>query len=78
MTTFAKLCKRWRKKRELSMAAAARALKVPYITWQSWEYGKREPRGLSRKLIAAKLAQRKRGHALRTKRVPVRQAHFVA
>ena len=56
-STFAKLVRRWRKRRKLSMVAAAEKIGVPYITWQSWEYGLREPRGLALDLITAKLSR---------------------
>jgi DNA-binding transcriptional regulator YiaG len=55
--TFAALVRRWRKHRKLSMVGAADRLGVPYITWQSWEYGLRTPRGLARQLIVAKLSR---------------------
>lgn len=54
---FAKLARRWRKQRKLSMVDAAARLGVPYITWQSWEYGLHTPRGLALELITAKLSR---------------------
>jgi DNA-binding transcriptional regulator YiaG len=56
-TKFQRVAIRWRKKRGLSMTAAARRLDVPYITWQSWEYGIHEPTGLARALIIARLSR---------------------
>src|SRR5215831_6600742 len=56
-TSFQREVKRWRKKRGLSMAAAARELGVPYVTWQTWEYGRHEPRGLACQAIIEKLTR---------------------
>lgn len=52
---FRRLVLKWRARRKLSQAAAARELGVPARTYQDWEYGKRAPRGLALALIAQRL-----------------------
>ena len=54
-TGFSRLAVRWRKRKGYSMVEAASRLGVPYITWQSWEYGLRAPKGLARALIVKRL-----------------------
>lgn len=50
----------WRTQRGLSMAAAARQLKIPYRTLQDWEAGLHAPRGFARRMILETLARRGR------------------
>lgn len=38
----------WRRRRKLSQTGAARALGVSVRTFQEWEQGRRQPRGLAR------------------------------
>jgi DNA-binding transcriptional regulator YiaG len=55
--TFAQALRRWRKAQGgITKAEAARRLGVPYRTWQNWELGINEPRGLARRLILESLA----------------------
>lgn len=52
---FMDLVRNWRARRRLSQPAAAAALGVPYRTFQSWEYGVREPNSFVRRLIEQQL-----------------------
>lgn len=49
--TFARLVRRWRIARQLSKVEAARNLRVPYRTFQDWEYSRRTPTGIRRRLL---------------------------
>lgn len=53
---FAALVLKWRNAQQLSQPKAAERLGVPYRTFQDWEYGQREPRGLARVLITRRLS----------------------
>lgn len=55
--TFADLVRAWRERRKLSRVDASRELGIPLRTLEDWEYGKRTPRGIARKLITARLAR---------------------
>jgi DNA-binding transcriptional regulator YiaG len=53
---FAVALRAWRQRNgALTMRDAAKHLAVPYRTWQDWEAGRHEPRGLSRRLILNRL-----------------------
>ena len=58
--TLPAILKQWRAiagkdGRPLKMAKAARRLGIPYRTWQDWEYGKHQPRGVAKRLLLAML-----------------------
>jgi DNA-binding transcriptional regulator YiaG len=55
--SFANLVRAWRLKHKLKKTEASRVLKIPYRTFQNWELGTHEPRGLGRRLIIEKLSR---------------------
>ena len=55
--TFAQLVRAWRDRHQLARVDAARKLGIPLRTLEDWEYGKRTPRGIARRLIIARLAK---------------------
>lgn len=50
-------CKAWRKGLGFTMQKASEALGVSVKTWESWEYGSREPVGYSKEAIASKMVE---------------------
>lgn len=50
-------CKAWRKGLGFTMQKASEALGIPVKTWESWEYGSREPVGYAKEAIATKMVE---------------------
>ncbi|NBO26690.1 MAG: XRE family transcriptional regulator [Actinobacteria bacterium] len=50
-------CKAWRKGLGFTMQKASEALGVPIKTWESWEYGSRQPSGFAKEAITSKMVK---------------------